>query len=147
MVIPHDDACIRTTNEMPPIVRFEPDDMIWRIGAIRLNRCHRHLLRKNERLYMQHCLKPRGHEARYRRHDWRWRSIESVTLQSQTNISPFRSNIVARFDDRNDCCSHPLRYRAEGLSKMKATKRSQSTHEQYGQGALAEHDPAKSATY
>lgn len=69
LIIPHDDAGIRAANEMPSVVWVESDDVIGRVRAIRLNRCHRYLLRKNKRLHMPHCPKPRIREARYRRYD------------------------------------------------------------------------------
>src|SRR4051794_35170997 len=68
LIVTHDDTGIRAADEVAAVIRVEPDDVIGRSGAVCLNCCHRYLLRKNKRLHLPHCLKPRF-EARYRRYD------------------------------------------------------------------------------
>lgn len=91
---------------MSPVVWIESDDVIWRICTISLNRRHRYLLRKNKRLHMPHCPKPRVREARYRRYDRRWRPADAVTLQSHRKASSICSNILAGYSGSISSCSH-----------------------------------------
>ena len=116
LVIAHDDTGVRAADEMAAVGRVESDEVIWRVCAIRSNRCHRYLLRKNKRRHMPHCPKPRVHEARYRRYIRRWRPADSVALQSQGKASPFCSKIIARFSGPKVSCSHAFENEDKGQS-------------------------------